>query len=549
MKRTSTLVVTAALLAPSAPLGLVTVGAGTAHASGRTYFVSPSGSDGNPGTSAAAPFRTIQKAADSAGPGDTVSIMNGTYSEQAKGSNVLTVRRSGRPGAPITFMAHPGHRPVIHPVNAWNGISIHGASHIAVKNLEVKGNSEALTLAGAERDAKKNDPTYNTNCIWAEPNKATGAKPHHIDIVGNTVHHCPGLGIGSRGADHMTIDRNHVYATSWYTVYATSGISILAAHDVGRGDPRTYKIRVTNNTVHDNETKVKWERCQCYSDGNGIIIDTLKDKSKAGESGPDYQGRVLVANNLSYDNGGSGIHSFKSQHVDIIHNTAYKNGRSTRMESYANIFAHDSTDVRLLNNIAYGRPGQATNSKSRNVDVTYDYNIYFGGKAPEVKGPHDIVADPKLTDPGTGAEADFRLSKGSPAIGSGTPFAAVTTDLTGARRSGGVASDRGAYGFTTGGNDATQGASGAPTDESASPGPLSTTPAEPSGGSGAAASPVAEGPAGTGDDSGPSTQNGGSGPLAETGGSNPVLPLGIAAAVLGLGGGLLFVARRKRARH
>ncbi|MFI7287880.1 right-handed parallel beta-helix repeat-containing protein [Streptomyces anulatus] len=547
MKRTSTLAVTAALLASSAPLGLLTMGAGTAQAAGRTYFVSPSGNDSNPGTSAGSPFRTLQKAADNAGPGDTVSIMNGTYSERSKGSNVLTVKRSGRPGAPITFTAHPGHNPVIHPVNAWNGISVHGASYITIKNLEVKGNSGALTLAGAERDAKKSDPTYNTNCIWAEPSKATGAKPHHIDIVGNTVSHCPGLGIGSRGADYMTIDRNRVYATSWYTVYATSGISILAAHDIDRGNPREYKIRITNNTVHDNETRVKWERCRCYSDGNGIIIDTLKGKSKAGESGPDYQGRVLVANNLSYNNGGSGIHSYKSQHVDIVNNTAYKNGRSPRMESYANIFAHDSTDVRLLNNIAYGRPGQATNSKSRNVDVTYDYNIYFGGKAPEVKGPNDIVSDPKLTNPGTGAEADFRLSKGSPAIGSGTPFAAVTTDLTEAPRSGG-APDRGAYSFTTEGNDAPQGASEPSANESASPGRQSVTPAEPSGESDADTSPAAEAPVGTDDDSG-LKPNGGSEPLAETGGSSPVLPLGIAAAVLGIGGGLLFAARRKRSRH
>ncbi|MFI8907669.1 sigma-70 family RNA polymerase sigma factor [Streptomyces albidoflavus] len=83
-----------------------------------TYFVSAGGSDTNPGTSAGSPFRTLQKAADLAGPGDVVAVMDGTYTESRKGSNVLTVKRSGRQGAPITFMAYPGHRPVLHPRTA-----------------------------------------------------------------------------------------------------------------------------------------------------------------------------------------------------------------------------------------------------------------------------------------------------------------------------------------------------------------------------------------------------------------------------------------------
>ncbi|MEU5986113.1 right-handed parallel beta-helix repeat-containing protein [Streptomyces sp. NPDC047434] len=544
MKRTHTLAVTAALVASSVPLGVVTLGAGTAHAADRTWFVSPGGDDRNPGTSAGAPFRTIQKAADSAGPGDTVSIMNGTYSERAAGSNVVTVKRSGRPGAPITFTAHPGHHPVIHPVKAWNGISVHGASYITIRNLEIKGNNTALTLAGAERESRKGDPTYNTNCISVERDRSTGALSHHIEVTGNDVHGCAGGGISAIDADHVTISRNHVYSTSWYTVYATSGISVLTPRDVGGADARTYKIRITGNRVHDNETKIKWEKCRCYSDGNGIIIDTLK-----GDAGhPAYGGRVLVADNLSYDNGGSGIHSYKSQHVDIVHNTAYLNGRSTRMKSsYANIYAHDSTDVRLLNNIAYGRPGQATNSKSRNVDVTYDYNVYFGGKPPEVKGPHDIVADPKFTAAGTGADADFRLGEGSPAIGSGTPFAAVPT---GVRRTGG-APDRGAFGFAAGAGagavDVTQGASGSGADESTPTGgrPDARTGGAQSGGAGASRS--AEGPDGSDGDSGSvRTADGGDGPLAQTGGTDPLLPLGIAAVVLAIGGGLLVAARRRR---
>ncbi|MFE6716230.1 sigma-70 family RNA polymerase sigma factor [Streptomyces albidoflavus] len=468
-----------------------------------TYFVSAGGDDANPGTSAGSPFRTLQKAADLAGPGDVVAVMNGTYTEPRKGSNVLTVERSGRPGAPITFMAYPGHRPVLHPKTAWNGISVYGASHIVIKNLEVKGNNAALSLEDAERSSSKTDPTYNTNCVSVEKNRESGAFPHHVDIIGNLVHHCAGGGISAIEADHITISGNHVHSNAWFTVYGTSGISILTPR--GGDGTKTYGIRITGNRVHDNETKVKWEGCGCYSDGNGIIVDTTKGDPERGR--PAYGGRVLVANNVSYDNGGSGIHAYKSQHVDIVHNTAYLNGRSPRIEKpYANIFAHDTTDARLLNNIAYARPGQATNSNSRNVDVTYDHNIYFGGKTPETKGPHDLIADPLFTAPGKTHNADFRLRKDSPAIASGTPFPSVTTDFTGAPRKAG-APDRGAYSF------------------------------------GAAAK---AGPDAAGDDTSGLAAQGGSEPLAETGGSDPVLPLSIAAVVLIFGAGLLVFTRRRR---
>jgi LPXTG-motif cell wall-anchored protein len=431
-------------------------------------------------------------------------------------------------------------------VTAWNGIRVNGASHIAIRGLEIKGNSANISLAEAERGASTKKGTYNTNCLWADRNKASGATPHHIEIVGNTVHHCPGLGIGAGDADHVTIDRNHVHSNAWYSVFATSGISILAARDVDRGDGRKYKIRVTNNTVHDNESKVKWEKCACYSDGNGIIIDTLKDKAKAGATGPDYQGRVLVANNVSYNNGGSGIHSYKSQHVDILHNTAYRNGRSTRMESYANIYAHDSKDVRLLNNVSYGRPGQATNSKSRNVDVTYDYNIYYGGQAPEVKGPHDIVADPRIVEPGDGAEDAFRLRGGSPAIGSAKPLPEVTTDITGARRVAG-APDRGAYAFTTSGAapgaDQAAGANGA--------GPTAAPQDDGSRNPGAPGAERSDGQhAGPSDETGADTADdvradGDSEPLAKTG-AEVTVPLGLAAAALVFGAGIVLLIRRRR---
>ena len=67
-----------------------------------TYFVAPppAGNDGNPGTNAA-PFATIQHAADIVNPGDSVTVKPGTYVGAKFG-------RSGMVNSPIVFQAQPG---------------------------------------------------------------------------------------------------------------------------------------------------------------------------------------------------------------------------------------------------------------------------------------------------------------------------------------------------------------------------------------------------------------------------------------------------------
>ena len=79
------------------------------------YFVSPGGCDKADGT-VAKPWRTIQRAADVAQAGDTVTIRGGTYREWVKPAN------AGRAGAPIVFQAAKGEKVVVtgaDPVTGW----------------------------------------------------------------------------------------------------------------------------------------------------------------------------------------------------------------------------------------------------------------------------------------------------------------------------------------------------------------------------------------------------------------------------------------------
>lgn len=70
------------------------------------FFVALDGDDGSPGTFDQ-PWRTIQHAADVLNPGETVYLRAGTYSE-----NVI-LRRSGAPGAPISFAVYPGEAVIL----------------------------------------------------------------------------------------------------------------------------------------------------------------------------------------------------------------------------------------------------------------------------------------------------------------------------------------------------------------------------------------------------------------------------------------------------
>lgn len=432
-----------------------------------SWYVTGEGNDSNTGKSEKTAFRTLQKVADLVNPGDVVYVGDGVYTSKdtSNGSAVLLIKRSGTADAWITWKAIPGQHPVVCP-DGWGGITVEASYHI-LDGIDVIGRNDSITLKDAIADLKnkKPNPAFNTNGIFINGrNSKPDAKPHHVIVRNCTVAKCPGGGITAIEVDYITVEDCKVFNNAWFMRYAGSGITTLNnwAFDNAPG----YHIIIQRNLVWNNKCFVSWERTGKLSDGNGILLDVtnqdglnlanpdadattgqnqatpVKPAVNKKPGRPIWKNRALIANNVSAYNGGSGIHTFRTSHVDIINNTTYWNGTSV---GYEEMFPNNSKDIVFLNNIIVPRPGGKVTSNNKNTDIRWDYNIYPVDQN-VFKGAHDIVADPQFVNPHIDLSiGNFKLKKGSPALHSGTDDVAQSTDNQGKKRPKGAGRDRGAF--------------------------------------------------------------------------------------------------------
>ena len=255
-------------------------GSSTPAASGKAYYVSPSGSDSNPGT-ASAPFLTIQQAANVATAGYTVYVAPGTYNV----SSEIVTGNNGTASAPITFESTTQFGAKIVTSSANNGLYLGGAYNI-VEGFDISAsgnNTTALLKMGAS----------NTQAI--------GNRVH--DMGASSCVSGAGIQIGS-GTTAITVAGNYIYniglapsagCNQTHGIYVlTSGNTIQSnvifnCEDLGiqiDGNGPSKNI-VTNNTIFGN-----WR---------GIVIDS-------GDGGSGTATGNIISNNIIYNNLGAGIY-------------------------------------------------------------------------------------------------------------------------------------------------------------------------------------------------------------------------------------------------
>lgn len=430
------------------------------HYASPAYYVRPQGSDKNDGRTPATAFADPQKAVDVARPGDIILLMNGTYTRASTSSvhdGIVGFRRAGAPAAWIVLKNYPGHKPVLTS-DGWNAIKIGrgtkanpsretALAYLEVRGLHIRGNADVAKVKYPQ-DIGQPKPITNGNGISVD-GRFEANIPHHVRFADNLVELCSGGGISTNQADWVTVEGNETRNNCWWMIYAGSGISLLGSSNFD-ATVGNYKALVRNNRTSGNRCYVPWAAIKKISDGNGIIIDS----NHVPNENRSYLGRTLIQNNLSFNNGGSGIHAFKSHQIDIVNNTAYRNGASPELK-WGQIFFQRTDDARMINNIIVAREGQPVNtvgddiSDKGNTNIVRAHNLYFGGDTPPIRGTDDVVADPQFVHPSTDHRvADFRVRPGSPAIDKGTRVGyGPRLDLKGASRSHGGAPDKGVYEF------------------------------------------------------------------------------------------------------
>jgi parallel beta-helix repeat protein len=415
---------------------------------GKIWYVSEAGSDRNDGSSEEQAFKTIQKGADQLEPGDTVLVMNGTYSNADPNSNVVRLARPGTDKAWVALMAYPGHSPKLR-VRNWAGIGVN-ASYVLVQGFNLEGNRDEVTLEYALSERNNlNNPITSGNCIGVVSEFDQQLPAHHVIIRGNTVSKCPGGGIYTYSADYVTVEDNVISGNAFYAPYANSGLSFY--QNWNSDSSTATKIIARRNIIFDNRNFVPFyfsntdPAKRVITDGNGIIVDDTRNTQNNSTLGV-YTGRTLIENNIVFENGARGIHVYSSDHVDIRHNTTYQNSIQSETPE-GELSAIESSDVQVFNNIAVARSDRPSvtryGSATEKASQVFERNLIFGGNKFDADASKNLVGvDPRFVDIDA---KNFRVQQNSPAIDTGDSSRSSTEDVVQVARPLGVGVDLGAF--------------------------------------------------------------------------------------------------------
>ena len=178
---------------------------------------------------------------------------------------------------------------------------------------------------------------------------------HNITVSDNVVHDSFGGGIAFNQSDSTLIEGNTVNGNGLLHPDAHSGISVYQPQQREDADGE-YGVIIRNNISFDNASLLVNQEVGTITDGSGIVLDDFENQQQPTGNGVVYDRQALVESNVTYDNGGHGIHVFQSDGAVIRNNTAFGNGEVLGHGAQLNL--NRAENVSFFNNIASAPEGE-----------------------------------------------------------------------------------------------------------------------------------------------------------------------------------------------
>ncbi len=250
------------------------------ESTGRTFYVSPTGSDASTGT-LSAPWRTVQKALDTLTAGERALVRAGTYVED------LELERAGTASAPISVEAYPGERPTLNPRAGHPLVIGGGGAYFRLSGFVVE---KAPGTSGGNIDVYGHHIEISGNEIRLGTDQGiyTAEESANVRILGNWIHdNGRGIahqshGIYLQGTDHyvannviadhpegfgiQVYDLNHGSVIVANTIVASGHSGIVVGGSGGVSD-----VVVRNNILAFNARYGLQRDSTCPT--SGVVVD------------------------------------------------------------------------------------------------------------------------------------------------------------------------------------------------------------------------------------------------------------------------------------
>jgi parallel beta-helix repeat protein len=359
----------------------------------KNYYVALTGSDSNSGTTASAPWQTLQHAnnalpAGGAAAGSCINVAPGTYS---KGVSITTGGNLAASTGYVVYRCTSMDACTVTDVAAGgqNGSFVFNTKHpmsgnyVIIDGFTLKAASETGFGQGIELWAGSNSFTHSVHHVWIlnsiisgygqsgiQMNEGEYFFAIHNKIYGNSNVGCSAQGSGISFASLIALSSyTRTADDSSTSVYGTIG---SAFHNV-----------IEWNIVYNNAITSCGTKANPYdTDGNNIITDTLRWNGIEGAT--PYPDGTLIAFNIVYNAGGGGIHIFNSDDVTVANNSCYNSYLDPYNQASARacIDTNGSYGNTIINNVAVAVPSAPTGSCTYGAIPYSQFNSAFLGGPP-----------------------------------------------------------------------------------------------------------------------------------------------------------------------